>query len=326
MNTSEPKPFKPLWPMKNAMLQTVLASSRLRIIGKDPMSREARKMIFTTSQDVRLMAWYSPQTDGRSRGLVILLNGWQGCATSAYMVATGKMLYHHGYSVLRLEYRDHGDSHHLNKGLFYATLLKEVLECVAQAARLEAPRPAFLAGFSLGGNFALRIARECGSGGMENLQHIVSISPVLDPQKSTDAINRNAVINSYFLKKWKRSLYRKQRLFPSLYDFTDILGLNDIRTMTEMLISKYSLYENAAQYFSAYSVGAEDLSGIVIPTTIIAAKDDPIIPAEDFYSLCLNDTTRLCLHKHGGHNGFFESFRLNTWYEKEMIHIFNRLT
>ena len=62
---------------------------------------------------------------------------------------------------------------------------------------------------------------------------------------------------------------------------------------------------------------------IPVPTTIVTAEDDPIIPIKDFYRLKLNSLTTLVIHRNGGHNGFIENFRLNTWYERNMVGLFD---
>jgi len=61
---------------------------------------------------------------------------------------------------------------------------------------------------------------------------------------------------------------------------------------------------------------------ILVPTTIITATDDPIIPFEDFYQLKLNHLTKLIIHTHGGHNGFIDSFFLKSWYEQKLVNLF----
>jgi uncharacterized protein len=317
--------FRPVPPLKNPLVQTVLASSRLRTLGSNPMLDHTREIILTTRENVRLVAHYSPQPQQPQKGVVIMLNGWQGDSNSAYMQSTGKYLYNSGYAVFRLNYRDHGKSHHLNEGLFYATLLDEVFEGVEQAAQTENGVPVFLAGFSLGGNFALRIAKRCAASPIKNLRHIVSISPALDPDKSTDAIDDSKLIRAYFLKKWKRSLTAKQNAFPKLYDFDGILKENNLRVMTDMLIGRYTQYENAKHYFSSYAVRPDDISAIPVPTTIITAEDDPIIPVADFRELKPNGHTRIVIHANGGHNGFVENFRLKTWYEREMVRLFDSM-
>ena len=62
-----------------------------------------------------------------------------------------------GFDVFRLNFRDHGDTHHLNPGLFHSCRLEEVVHALADLQdRLQARRWC-LAGFSLGGNFSLRV-------------------------------------------------------------------------------------------------------------------------------------------------------------------------
>jgi predicted alpha/beta-fold hydrolase len=95
--------------------------------------------------------------------------------------------------------------------------------------------------------------------------------------------------------------------------------------MTEELIKQYSSYESAQQYFQAYSIKNDALMTIPVATTIITAEDDPIIPVGDFRGLELNHLTKLVIHQHGGHNGFIENFRLNTWYERKMVAIFDEI-
>jgi uncharacterized protein len=67
------KTFQPVRLLKNAFLQTVLASSRIPVPGKNPITLSTRQLILKTREGVRLTAHYSPQINGPSRGLVILL-------------------------------------------------------------------------------------------------------------------------------------------------------------------------------------------------------------------------------------------------------------
>ena len=300
----------------------MLASAGLRAWGKNPMVDAARETILTTAEGVRLLGYMSRQPRPRNRGLVILLHGWEGSSESTYILTTGRFLFRRGFDVFRLNLRDHGPSHHLNTGIFYAVLLDEVFDAVRQIVLAEHGRPVFLAGFSLGGNFGLRIARQCATHPIDHLKQVVSISPVLDPDKATDHIDNSRFILKYFLKKWRRSLAIKQRLYPQHYDFTAIMDVDNIREMTERLIARYSSYDSARAYFKGYTLINNDLQGISIPTTIITAEDDPIIPVEDFYDMHTSDATRLIIQPYGGHNGFLKGWRLNGWYEGVMADAF----
>jgi len=311
----------PFW-LKPAGIQTTLASAGMRAWGKNPMVDAARETILTTADGVRLLGRMSRQPRPHNKGLVILLHGWEGSSESTYIRTTGRFLFNRGFDVFRLNLRDHGPSHHLNTGIFYAVLLEEVFDAVRQISEAEYGRPVFLAGFSLGGNFALRIVRHCATQPIGNLKRIISISPVLNPDKATDRIDNSRYILKYFLKKWRRSLAIKQRLYPKHYDFSAIMNVDNIREMTERLLARYSTYDSARDYFKGYTLINDDLQAITLPTTIITAKDDPIIPVEDFYDLHTSDATRLIVQPYGGHNGFLEGWRLNGWYEKVMAEAF----
>ena len=317
--------FEPPLFLKNAHVQTVLASSKLRTLGPNAMRAVARKEIIETADGVKLLGYHSVQNNRLAKGLVILLHGWEGSVDSTYVQCCGRSLYRHGYDIFRLNFRDHGDSHHLNSGIFYAVLLEEVYQAVIQAAEFARGGPVFMIGFSLGGNFVLRILEKCVSVPFTNLRHAVSISPVLNPQESTMQIDRIAFIRKYFLTKWHRSLTKKQELFPDLYDFEAVMDLKTIQAVTDVLIEKYSDFETARDYFHAYSVMGSAIEGINTPTTIITAEDDPIIPIKNFYDLKLNKHIQLIIHSYGGHNGFITGFKLQSWYENRIIKLFDQI-
>jgi predicted alpha/beta-fold hydrolase len=188
-----------------------------------------------------------------------------------------------------------------------------------------AKSPAFLVGFSLGGNFVLRIVRKCIYHPIENLRHAVAISPVLDPDKATDRIDHFPIIRSYFLKKWRTSLAKKQGLFPDLYNFGNIKKLKTIRDVTAVLLHEYSDYHSTQDYFDAYSVVRGAIRNIAVPTTMMTAADDPIIPVEDFYELEINASTNLVIQPYGGHNGFLVGFHLQGWYERQLVNLFDQI-
>ncbi len=316
--------FVPPPGLKGPNTQTILASARFRVRGDHPMNKSAREKILETGQGVRLQGFYSPQPQKEKKGLVLLLHGWEGSAESTYIRTTGRYLFDRGYDIFRLNLRDHGDSHHLNKGLFFGTLFDEVFEAAAQAADLTESRRVFAAGFSLGGNYALRIARELSRRSIPNLCHVVAVSPVLDPMAATHRADQTVLYRYYFLKKWKASLMRNKDLYPDLYDFSDLMGYRTIMELTAALLPRCTPFVRPESYFASYTLTDDALADISVPTTIIISKDDPLIPVTDFYGLKRNGLTELIVHEHGGHNGFIENYRLNAWYEKAFDRIFKK--
>ena len=309
-------PFMPAFPLRNPHLQTILASLRIRALGANPLRQRSEEILVDGGSGVRLLGYRTLQPGGRSLGLVILLHGWEGSSESTYMLTTGRWLYRSGYDVFRLNLRDHGQSHHLNEGVFHSARIEEVFTAVLNIVASAGGRPCHLVGFSLGGNFGLRIALRLSPGQAGSLRSIIAISPVLDPLKATHAIDGGFfVYRDYFVKKWKRSLAAKQRLFPGLYDFSDVMSLKSCMAITERVIPRYTPYRDVFEYFRTYTLAGADFSRLAVPVTILAADDDPVIPAEDFPGLAPNGNLRVLIERYGGHCGFLKNLRLQVWFE-----------
>ena len=122
------------------------------------MLEHSSDVMLSVDKDVTLKGAYSKNPAKKSKGLFILLHGWEGSEKSTYILRTGKFLFTQGYDVFRLNLRDHGDTHDLNEEPFNGSLLGETYEAVYQGAKLSGKLPVYLCGFSLGGNFCLRIA------------------------------------------------------------------------------------------------------------------------------------------------------------------------
>ncbi|MFO7570927.1 MAG: alpha/beta fold hydrolase [Smithellaceae bacterium] len=316
--------FKPRRFLQNGHLQSILASSHLLVRPPTAFTKGVQNRVFSTTEGTRLLACITchPQ----ARGLIILLHGWEGSADSAYMLATGSYFYALGFSIIRLNLRDHGESHHLNEGLFHGALINETFEAIRYASQIEPYLPAYLIGFSLGANFALRVAIRHASTPIENLRHIFAISPPLNPYKTTLAIDSApAFYRTYFLKKWKRSLRKKQSLFPHLYDFNTMLQSNTCLELTEKMMEYFPQFPSFRDYFKLYTLTDASFAGLNLPVRLFIAKDDPVIPADDFDALTENDLFRITRADYGGHCGFIDLFPYRRWYQEIIRNILGSL-
>jgi len=155
--------FLPAFGLRSTHTQSLINSSayRRRIVGR------RSKALLDAEQDrtvdggdgVRLLGHFSCQP-GDSKGLVILFHGWEGSSRSNYIVGAGGMLFDQGFDVFRLNFRDHGDTHHMNSGIFHSCRLDEVVHALKDIQYQTGARNWALSGYSLGGNFALRVALE----------------------------------------------------------------------------------------------------------------------------------------------------------------------
>ncbi|MEA2102829.1 MAG: alpha/beta fold hydrolase [Thermodesulfobacteriota bacterium] len=313
--------FKPPAYLKNRYVQMILSSSALRTRGPNPMRDASMEMVIDVGSSVRLQGFYSPQTD--PRGHVIMLHGWEGNSESTYILGLGKYLYRHGYSVFRLNYRDHGTSHHLNEGLFFVTQIEEILEGVKYAAGLAKDIPVYLVGFSMGGSFALRIGQKCLNDPIKGLRHIAVISPMLDPGKSIDAVDLDPLMRNYFLKRWQRSLMKKQEIYPEIYNLGPVMHLPTCRRITDYVVDKYSAFTDTHDYFSRATITQKTIDDIPVPLTVLTSSDDPAIPVEGFHDLEFSGDKKLILQSSGGHNGFIENLKGRCWYDQRIVEIFD---
>lgn len=303
----------PRW-LRNPHVQSMLASSKVRLRrGQSLLAASAAsttELILDGGDGVRLQAWHS-RASGRdtARGVALLLHGWEGSAESSYMRMTAARMLENGFDVVRLNFRDHGNTHHLNPGIFHSCRIDEVVQAAGDIARRFPHLPLVAAGYSLGGNFVLRLALHAPAAGVP-LRHVASVCPVLDPAVTMESIeNGPAMYDWYFHRKWTGSLRRKRALFPELADCDDRVLNLDIRALTGWLVERHTDFGSLQAYFDGYSIAGERLAGLQVPADILMAQDDPVIPFATFSHWQLPTTARLEIAPWGGHCGFLENLR-----------------
>ncbi len=295
------------------MAQTILASRKFRRRAAAHIQESAKKEILDCGDGIRLQGSLTEHPD--PKGLFYFFHGWEGSEDSTYVLSCARFVYELGYSVFRLNFRDHGDTHHLNRDLFHSARLSEVENAFRQVASRVGDLPVYLVGFSLGGNFALRVVKSCSNKPVTNLKHVFAISPVIDPLRSSPIIDENKLIQRYFHKKWTASMAKKQAAFPGVYDFTEVLAERTVMGMSDVFIRSYSEFESADEYFHAYGIQDDDLIDTRVRTSIVMSNDDPVLNASDVMKLNLSSQVTRIMLDHGGHNGFFQSLRGPTWYD-----------
>jgi predicted alpha/beta-fold hydrolase len=314
----------PRW-QRNPHLQSWLASSgpRTALVRRraHALLAASREEILDCGDGIRLHGEYSPNPKP-TRGLAILLHGWHGHSGSAYLLAAAAHLFERGFSVYRLHLRDHGPSHHLNRELFNSTRLPEVVNAVAAIARAHAnDGPLFLGGFSLGGNFALRIAVAAPAQGIA-LTRVVAVCPVLDPARTMRALGASPLYDRYFQRKWRRALLAKLRHFPEYAFAAELRALRSLAAMNEFFVPRYTGFADTRSYLAAYAITGDRLARLTVPSHLITSRDDPVIPAEDLARLARPPALSIELTEFGGHCGFLLNWRLEGWIEQRLDRLF----
>lgn len=311
--------FAPAFHLANPHVQSVVASRppRSLLVRRNwrEVSPPVEDVIVEAGGGVRLLGHYSPPSGPSNGGLVVLIHGWEGSGSSAYILSATLALLAEGYEVFRLNLRDHGDSHHLNEDLFHSCRLDEVVGAVGWIAEHYRPARLSLAGFSLGGNFALRVAA-AGA----NLQGVVAVCPVLDPAQTMTALDGGWVFyRKFFIWKWRDSLLKKKECFPDLYRFRDLNRFTRLEQMTDYFVRNYTEYDNLQSYLRGYTITGERLAPLRTPSSILLAEDDPVIPVHGSRELHRTDALKVYHSPRGGHCGFIEALSLPSWLDNFIV-------
>lgn len=320
--------FNPPLLIRNGHAQTILTSlwprkliTRLRAYS---LIKNEKELILDCGGDVRLLGHYSAAESG-TRGLVTLIHGWEGSSYSSYILSAAQQLYSAGFSVFRLNLRDHGNSHHLNPEPFNSSRLAEVQNAVIEINTMFPHQKGYLVGFSLGGNFALRIATRSVRE-KTPLDRIVAISPLINPLTTTENMEKNQkVYHDYFVKKWKRSLKKKMAIFPQMDETDSLTRLKGLREMHDYFVPRHTDSKTTPEYFGTYRLKPEDFLSLSVPTNIINAVDDPITRISELVDIEKAEIPMLDIEKvaYGGHCGFLQDLRLNCWIDEQLVNIFS---
>lgn len=319
---SDLPPFNPPRGLRNSHLQSILPTLwpwRLPVLWRSRrLRRESQIKLFASADGVRLQARCTVQRDHRP--WVLIVHGWLGHAESNYVLSLAATLFDAGYNICRLNLRDHGNTEHLNQGLFHSCLLDEVIDVVRTIQQHYAIDDLSLAGFSLGGNFVLRVAARAPLAHIQ-LRKVVAICPALNPHASDAALASGLpMYRKYFLNKWKQVLKRKQQLFPGRYQFDDMLASNSINELTDVLVRNHAGFNGVHDYYDGYSLLGETLRTLAAPSYLLLAKDDPIVPVADVGLIANNPNLHVTVSEYGGHCGFMSGMRDQRWADVWALH------
>jgi predicted alpha/beta-fold hydrolase len=266
----------------------------------------AEDLVVEAGEDVRLLARVTWGNGPREAApALVVVHGLGGCDAAGYAVATGQLARARGWHVVRMNMRGAGDAEALCPRLYNAGLDGDVLAVLAMVSK-ETPSVTVV-GFSLGANLALLALARGGDRLPASVAGVAAVSPPLDLAACADAIDRpaNRLYQSYFVRSLKAAYRRRQRLRPDLYEAGRERGVRSIREYDDAITAPYGGYASADEYYRASSAGPL-LGALARPALLLAAVDDPMVPAESVarWPLAASGLVRREMTATGGHVGF----------------------
>jgi len=326
LDNKQENSFQPPIGLRNAHLQTVLSSMgpRQLKIAKAfaPHAPKQQEVLLDCGDGIRLNGAFNQSGSQPSDNMAILIHGWEGSIKSSYMLTMTSHLLNNGIDVFRLNMRDHGDSHHLNEKIFNSTMIDEVIGAIEDLQSKYVYKNSHLIGFSLGGNFSLRVAALAHDRNIA-LDGVIAFCPVIHAKQSNYVLNmsRNRLYGRYFVRKWKRSLRKKLEHFPEYAYRSELNSLKTLDDMNEKLIPVYTDFASVDEYFDAYGLHGEMMSKTICPCYLHFAKDDMIIPVDGVEQLANNPHLNVTITEHGGHCGFLKNWKFDSWQDQRALDI-----
>jgi predicted alpha/beta-fold hydrolase len=295
-------------PWLSGFHRMTLAGHYLRFDGKRSMPPVERRN-FRTTEDTTVVGLCSWQPD-RSAAVLILLHGLAGHADRPYMRATARKAYTAGFQVIRLNVRNCGDTEHLAGTMYHAGLVSDLVS-VIDTLRSEHPqRRMHLAGFSMGGNVALRLAGMWGASHPPQVASVVAVSPSVDLSACARALDGSRELSLYrrsFVGRLKATIRRRASLFPGRYDLDVLRGVDGIREFDDRVTAPDCGFGDVTTYYE-HASARPLLQDIRLPSLVFHSRDDLLTPiGEDLIQEHhAAPAIQLMLSDRGGHCAFIQ--------------------
>jgi hypothetical protein len=271
--------------------------------GLPPSSRR----YFDTDADSRVAADCHWQPRAWEQPTLIALHGLNGSSDAHYMRGLAAKAFGRGLNVVRLNQRNCGGTEALSAGLFHSGLTADAAHVVHELSAVDGLRRIVVAGYSLGGNLALKLAAEYGMHAPGTLRAVAAVSPIIEIGECVRALERpgNALYQWNFVRDLKRRMRRKERVRPGRFDLGRLGSVRTVREFDEAYTAPYFGFRSADDYYHRAS-SLRIIDRIAVPTLVITAEDDPFVPSQPFHDpgLAGNPHIDLRVCEHGGHCGF----------------------
>jgi predicted alpha/beta-fold hydrolase len=262
---------------------------------------------FDVDDESRVVADCHWQPEPWRAPTLIALHGLNGSSDAHYMKGLAAKAFACGMNALRLNQRNCGGTEHLAAGLFHSGLTADAAHVIDELMRVDGLPAIAVAGYSLGGNVALKLAAEYGSHAPSEVVAFAAVSPIIEIGECVRALERreNFLYEWNFVKDLKRRMRRKVAARPGTFDLKPLDAVRSVREFDERYTAPYFGFRSADDYYHRASA-ARIIDRIARPTLVIASDDDPFVPSRPFRDprLTGNSCIDVRVSTHGGHCGF----------------------
>ena len=321
--------FVPRDSLQNGHVMTLFSWGNPRYF---PQLPKPSRRYFDVARATRVVADCHWQSEPWAHRTLIALHGLNGSSDAHYMKGLAAKAFARGMNVVRLNQRNCGDTEHLSEGLFHSGLTADAAHIVDELTRVDGLPAIGVAGYSLGGNLALKLAGEYGAHAPAGFLGVAAVSPIIEISECTRALERpgNRLYQWNFVRDLKRRMRRKDQRHAGLFDLSGLDAIKTVREFDETYTAPYFGFRNAEDYYHRASA-MRVIDRVQVPALVITAEDDPFVPSEPFRTAAVAGNPHLDLRvsAHGGHCGFVGPSSANDdgyWAESQIVNFLDCFT
>lgn len=322
MTEFQPPPFDPHPLFRGGHLQTIVSIGSTIAVDLTP----TQHIVPVSDGDAIVLHEDRPATWCAGDGSMLLVHGLSGCHGAPYMLRLANQFVGQGICVFRMDMRGCGAGFDMARNLTHAGRSDDVVAALNAVAAETQSGPMAALGVSLGANQLLRAVGRIGEGldsaprWFDRLRRIAAVAPPLDLQRCSDNMQRlsRRPYNYYFIRAL---LARAPAQVRDRQDFQRQVAGGRPKTLRELddrFTAPLSGFSDAVEYYAKSSAIAV-IPHNPIPTLVLAATDDPIVPIGCFVDEQNQwpELTKLVVSPTGGHAGFIDRQR-NSWMDQLM--------
>jgi len=256
---------------------------------------------------------------------VVLLHGLGGDSEGRYLGRLAKKLTGLGLRTVRFNHRGCGpNAAKMARKIYHSGRVEDVMAALKQIETTWPDSPLYVVGFSLSANILLSLlAKFPDEVTISKVEAALSVSAPIDLPACSEAINlpENKYLDKFFAMRMKRIVSQRKRHFDD-YDDVKLPRRFSMREFDDLFTSRLAGYKTRQDYYDQCSAKPL-LSKIQLPTTLLIADDDPIIPIKSYEGITLSPSSKLHVTRGGGHMGFIArsktEFGDRRWMEQAVV-------
>ncbi|QDU78808.1 Arylesterase [Polystyrenella longa] len=294
--------FKPARLLRNPHLQTILPAFFTELL---PAYAARQHRINLSDGDQVVLHDDEPEQWQDGDPIVLMTHGLTGSYLSSYLVRLSDKLNKMGFRTFRKDLRNCGAGFGLARFPYHAGRSQDLLESIEYIHQMAPNSPISLVGYSLSGNIVLRTLAEDPDSLPEHLVTAVAVNPPIDLHLSVQALD--SILGRFYDRYFTKRLMKHIQLLSEHDPIHDQIKFDRIPQTVYELDDAYTApmsgFDSAEHYYAETS-SRQIMSQIRLPSLLLTANDDPLIPVRMFEGLDTHPAVTLHVAPHGGHLGY----------------------